>query len=251
MKELNYFQSWLSVHFWSFGQFIKHCTVCNVWIVCNIRSLRVSFRKKKCQNTCQLNWLPATFWASHKRVQAKLVWFPSYLSGKSEKKGPTNSWLGWGSIQNKGGADLLKTQGKSPIRKYFVNYILQRFVLPPHANIARTADFVPCCDILSLERLRTKMGLSPKRLSLTCSGGWDDTDCLLQGPQEVGRGIWKGTVEKSPTKDCYSSERRRHASKGEPREVGRGRKKGSDQQREVNTEYQPVNLHCCSTLKIF
>ena len=142
MKELNYFKSWLSVHFWSFGQFIKHCTACNVWIVCNIRSLRVSFRKKKCQNTCQLNWLPATFWASHKRVQAKLVWFPSYLSGKSEKKGPTNSWLGWGSIQNKGGADLLKTQGKSPIRKYFVNYILQRFVLPPRANIARTADVV-------------------------------------------------------------------------------------------------------------
>ena len=30
--------------------------------------------------------------------------------------------------------------------------------------------------------------------------------------------------------------------KQEPREVGSERQKGSDQQREVNTEYQPVNL---------
>ena len=79
MKELNYFKSWLSVHFWSFGQFIKNCTVCNVWIVCNVRSLRISLRKKEWQNTCQLNWLSATFWATHKKSAGKTCVISKYL----------------------------------------------------------------------------------------------------------------------------------------------------------------------------
>ena len=42
----------------------------------------------------------------------------------------------------------------------------------------------------------------------------------------------------------------RRGSKEEPREVGRGCEKGSDQQREVNTEYQPVNLYFLNADKI-
>ena len=43
---------------------------------------------------------------------------------------------------------------------------------------------------------------------------------------------------------------KRKTCKPEPREVGRGRQKGSDQQREVNTEYQPVNLHLLNSENI-
>ena len=62
---------------------------------------------------------------------------------------------GWGSIQNKGGAELLKMKGKFSIGKYFVNYNLRKGDFPPRASIARTPDFVPSCDVLSLERQRT------------------------------------------------------------------------------------------------
>ena len=43
---------------------------------------------------------------------------------------------------------------------------------------------------------------------------------------------------------------KRKTWKQEPREVGRGRQKGSDQQREVNTEYQPVSLHLLNSENI-
>ena len=134
-----------------------------------------------------------------KKIKNSMNIFPKSRNDKSEtelaagnyplgKKGTTNSWLGWGSIQNKGGADLLKMKREISNEKAFLNYILQGCgagwsIFSFLANISRTAVnlyrrvtvIARVCSLNLNDNEQTKnqvkIGLSAERLSLTYNRG--------------------------------------------------------------------------------